>query len=317
MKELGQINHVDPRTVWQHEASTFTPWLADNLDRLSAALGLDLELTEVEAPVGDFSLDLLARDLSKNRIVIIENQLEGTDHDHLGKLLTYASGHDAGVIVWIATKIRDEHRQAMDWLNARTDSETEFFAVLLEVLQIDDSKPAVQFRPVAAPNTWRKDQKRKGAGQSSPRGELYRVFWRGVVDELREKHRFTRSQTAPAQNWCSFTSGVRGVGYNPSFAAQGRCRAEIYIDTGDEDENTQIFSYLENRKAELEQQFGSPLEWEALEAKRACRVAIYRKGAITDPVETHEEMKNWFIQNMLQLKRVLGPSLEKAARTAS
>ncbi len=172
METLGQINHVDPRTVWQHEASAFTPWLSENLDRLSEALGLELELTEVEAPVGSFSLDLLAKDLSRDRVVIIENQLEGTDHDHLGKLLTYASGYDASVVVWIATQIRDEHRQAMDWLNSRTDSETEFFAVLLEVLSDRQFKACGRVPSGWSSRTWTKDQKRKGTGQSSPRGEL-------------------------------------------------------------------------------------------------------------------------------------------------
>ena len=157
MIEFEPLQKVDPREIWKHEAHDFTPWLAENLARLGDAIGIELELLEREADVGSFSLDLLAKDLGRDANVIIENQLAATDHDHLGKLITYASGYDAKVVLWIATQIREEHRQALDWLNQRTDSSTEFFGVVIEVLQIGDSKPALQFRVVVSPNEWQKN----------------------------------------------------------------------------------------------------------------------------------------------------------------
>ena len=156
MPEFGALRIVDPREMWPSESADFTPWLAQNIAILAEAIGLELEVRERESPVGDFSLDLLAYDVDRDREVVIENQLTATNHDHLGKLLTYAAGRDAGVIVWIAPEFRDEHRQALDWLNSRTEEDTEFFGVVLEALQIDESRPAPNFRLVAAPNEWRK-----------------------------------------------------------------------------------------------------------------------------------------------------------------
>ena len=154
MPEFGNLASVEVSKMWPNEARDFTPWLASNLARLGAVLGMDLELTTREAEVGDFSLDLLARDLSTNRPVSIENQFGATNHDHLGKLITYAAGIDAAAVVWLAETIRDEHRQAIEWLNRRTDTGVHFFAVLVEVVRIDDSRPAVVFKAVVALNEW-------------------------------------------------------------------------------------------------------------------------------------------------------------------
>ena len=163
MPEIARLEPVDLKKVWPNEASDFTPWLDANLDRLGEALGINLEFVQREAPVGPFSLDILAKDEDADRKVVIENQLEQTNHDHLGKVLTYAAGNDADVMVWIARDFRDEHRQALDWLNQRTSEETEFWGVVVRAVKIGNSAPAPIFDVVSRPNTFRKIRISSGA----------------------------------------------------------------------------------------------------------------------------------------------------------
>ena len=313
MVDLGAIERVDLREVWPHEAQDFTPWLAENLDKLGEALGLDLELSESEAPVGPFFLDVLAHDRGNDRPVIIENQLGSTNHGHLGQLLTYAAGYDAGVIVWLTGDFQDEHRAALDWLNQRTGEDTAFFGVVVEAWKIDGSRPAPHFRLVAFPNDWRKQSARTeqtGNGRVSERGERYRSFFQSLIDTLREEHRFTNARKGQPQSWYSFSSGTRGVSFNPSFSPpRGIARVEVYIDRGDHDLNKQLFDALEDRKESIEWQVSGLWEWERLNNRRACRISVARDGSIDDEPELLGEMQRWMIERLLAFKRVFGPNL--------
>jgi hypothetical protein len=311
MVKFGELKRLDLRTIWQNEARHFTPWLADNIEDLGEALGMEIELAEREATVGDFSLDLLAKDLGTSRTVIIENQLSATDHDHLGKLLTYAAGFDASAVIWIAETIRDEHRQTLEWLNQRTDTETQFFGVVIEVLQIDESKPAFNFKPVVFPNEWQKTKRRSSEKTLSPKAEAYREYFQQLIDELREKHRFTGARVGQPQSWYSFASGFAGVMYGACFSQGKRVRVEFYIDQGDQDKNKELFDWLAEDKEAIEEEYGEQFEWERLDDRRASRIAVYRSGSIDDDEQTLAELRSWQIERLLNLKKVFSRRLRK------
>ncbi len=312
MSDFGELTKVPLREIWTHEATEFTPWLAKNVEALGDALGLELELIEREASVGDFSLDLLAIDLGTSRNVIIENQFSQTDHDHLGKLLTYGAGFDASTVIWISEIIRDEHRQALDWLNQKTDTDTSFFGVVIEVLKIDESKPAFNFKVVVSPNEWQKQKKRNASRNTSSKGEKYRSYYQELIDELREKHRFTSAKSAQPRSFYSFSSGIQGIRYGLAFAKDGQARAEVYIDQGEQDKNKQIFDALFDRKDEITSSFGSNLEWERLDEKRASRIYVFREGYIEQPDTELEIVKNWQIQQLLKIKEVFTSEIQEA-----
>ncbi len=314
MNDFGELKRIPLREIWSHEATDFTPWLAENIKALGDTLGLELELTDREASVGDFSLDLLAKDLGNSRTVIIENQLTQTDHDHLGKLLTYAAGFNASTVIWVSEVVRDEHRQALEWMNQRTDTETQFFAVVVEVLKIDGSKPAFNFKPVVFPNEWQKSKKQRTSINTSSKGEKYRVYYQALIDDLREKHKFTGARIGQPQNWYSFSSGIQGILYSAVFAQGGKVRAEIYIDQGDQEKNKILFDALKAYEQEITDRYKSPLEWERLDEKRASRIAIYRDGTIESSDSELEEIRTWHIENLLKIKKVFTPEIHKALK---
>ena len=211
MLDLGKLEKVPVRDVWKHEAHDFTPWLAANLGELGKALGLDLDDAQVEeeASVGAFSLDILVRGVYRDRPVIIENQLGKTDHDHLGKILTYAAGYNAGVIVWIAVEFTDEHRAAVDWLNQETGTDVDFFAIVVETWKIGCSPVAPNFTIVAKPNSWsNRDKHGMSTSTNSERQDYQQEFFQKLVDTMREVHQFTNLKRASARNWASFPSGL-------------------------------------------------------------------------------------------------------------
>ena len=264
MEEFGKLTFKSPREIWPSESRDFTPWLADNIGLLGESLGMELELVEREVGVGSFSVDLLAKDLGTRRNVVIENQFGSTDHDHMGKLLTYGAGLDASTIIWVAETIRDEHRLTLEWLNQHTDDDIQFFGITVEIFQIDDSKPAFSFKLVVFPNEWQRDTSPSSIAKLTPREEAYKNFFQVVIDELRQKHHFTGAKVGQPQSWYSFSSGCSGITYALSFAMGDKVRVELYIDVGDQDKNKELFDHLFRKKESIESEIGQELSWERL-----------------------------------------------------
>lgn len=317
---LARIRRVpNLREIWENEERNFTPWLADNLDQLGDALGMALELQQIEAPVGGYSLDILATDRNSNRPVIIENQLEIADHAHLGQLLTYAAGFDAGAVVWVTREFRDEHRQALDWLNQRTGEETQFFGVAIELWCIDNSLPAPHFNLVVTPNGWRKEAAARltgrGDGTVSPRASKYRDFFQVLMDTLREKHRFTNAKRGQPQSYYNFSIGYGWrVTYGVRFTGSETVTVEVYIDSQSKDWNAWLFHALHESKNEIENALDEPLEWDIVENRKACRIAAIGSGSIDADEAELSGVHDWIVQKLLKFRDVFGPRLAELVR---
>jgi hypothetical protein len=250
--------------------------------------------------------------LNRDRIVIIENQLHPTDHTHLGQLITYAAGLDAGAVVWVSPQLREEHRQALDWLNRRLGSSIEFFGVALEVIKVDTSLPAVNFRLAAFPNDW--GRRVKVDGSLSGRRAAYQAFFQSLIDELREKHRFTNARAGLPQNWYTFSTGVAGIKYGVAFSSK-TLRVELYIDGPDADVNAAVFEALDAEREQIEYELGFPLSWERLDHAVACRIAVYQDDSSV--MESDREMLlAWSIEKLLGLRASFGPRLRPAVAKA-
>ena len=301
--ELGTIQNVTLRALWPGESTHFTPWLAQNLDVLCSKLGMDLELESTEAAAGDFSADIVARDLSTNKMVVIENQYGGTDHKHLGQLITYESVLGAGAVVWIAETIRPEHKSAIDFLNNNLKESLSLYAIEASAIRIDDSKPAFVLTLVCMPSE--ASVVSTEISQSSEIREKYRSYFQRLIDELRDTHHFTNARVGQPQNWYTFTSeNSRVYTYSTAFAKGGKVRVEIYIDCGDKTENEQLFDRLVAQKQQIENAVGNELSWERLDKKRASRIALYRDGSIDTDSETLAEIQHWTVQNLIKFKAV-------------
>jgi hypothetical protein len=314
--DFGKLRTVPVKDVWQGEATHFTPWLAQNLAVLSEKLGMDLELGTVEGPAGDFSADIVARDLSTSRTVVIENQFGVTDHRHLGQIITYSSVLSAGVVVWIAETIRPEHKSAIDFLNQNLKEGLQLYALEVSVIRIDDSKPAYVFNTVCMPTETVLAGKDTGKGASET-AEKYRAFFQVLIDELRTVHRFTNARAGQPQSWYMFPSENSKIyKYSVSFAQGGRVRVEVYIDAEDKAKNEALFDLLYSQKDDVEAQFNGTLSWEKLETKRACRIAAYRDGSIDQESEVLADIRGWSIENLLKMKAIFPKRFVRALETS-
>jgi hypothetical protein len=306
--ELGKLTAVDPRTVWQHEAYDFTPWLLEHADALADVLGIDLELTANEHPVGGFALDLIGRDLTNDCVLIVENQLTVTDHMHLGQILTYAAGTDAATIVWIAISFREEHRQALDWLNSLAGEGARFFGIEIGTVRIANSPVAPTFTLRAQPNDWHAQLSAaaKSSAQVSGKGQLYRAFWGKFLERVHaERPTWTRATIPTGDNWMTMPSPLKGTVNGANFPP-GQLRAELYIDCGDGEANSRIFDALYVHKAAIEEKFGEPVQWESLPHRKACRIVICTAGDVTQS-DAYDHYIDWFIQAGTRLRDALTP----------
>ncbi len=306
--EFGALVEVDLRCGWKNEAQDFTPWLETNIKRLNQALGLDIEIIEREGAVGSFSVDLVGQDLSSGHTVVIENQLEPTDHTHLGQLLTYAAGREAKIVIWISPQFRDEHKQALDWLNEHTREDQAFFGVEIKLVRIDSSRPAPLFKLVSQPNEWQKAV--SGSKPLSARAKAYQVFWQRFLEKLKEQAPgITYAQKGLPQNWCYIGAGKSGFSCGGAFKEDGFV-IELYIDTGNKEESKQIFDQFYKDKDGIEQELGTPLIWERIDNARASRIAIYHGGAIDSTEEELEDLLDWAVPMLIRLKATFGKRIK-------
>ena len=309
---LGVLKQINVREAWKHEANDFTLWLAqpDNLSLLGDAIGFDLKLTQVEAAVGDFSADILAEEGNTGRKVIIENQLEATDHRHLGQIITYASGYDAGVVVWVVKDAREEHRQAIDWLNAHTDDGLEFYLVRIELWQIGDSPFAPKFDIVCKPNDWARAVKETADGRQTPTDTklMQLEFWTALKDFAQKRTSKLRLQKAFPQNWTNVSIGSsQAVMALTLSSREGGLGVELSIH-----DNKGLFQRLFERKDEIESDLGETLNWMALPDRKACRIKLTLPGEFEDRPEW-ERYFEWLLEKAERFQSVFPKYLAESA----
>lgn len=307
LPSLGQLKKVDLREAWEHEATSFTRWLSkeENLTHLGDELGISIRLLKTEADVGGFKVDILAEEEGTMRKIIIENQLETTDHDHLGKLLTYASGTDANVIVWIFRDIRDEHRSAIDWLNEHTDEAIAFFAIRMELWQIGDSLPAPKFQIVSNPNNWTKIAKTNTERSALTPTKLYQFELWNKFKEFAQanNHDLSFTKTYP-QHWYNFSIGSSAAHVSLTVVTRAKELAcELYIL-----DDKELFEFLKSRKDAIEGELGM-VDWQRLpDDTKASRIKIAKKFDIVGSPDFSQygEALAWLETNLVKFKTVFG-----------
>lgn len=306
---LGSLIRVPLKTVWLDEARDFTPWLARNAVLLGEALGMDLELDGAEVPVGPFSADLVFDDVTGGGRVVVENQFGKTDHDHIGKLITYAAGLEATAAVLVAEHFKPEHLSAIHWLNSGSRDEIAYFGVEVEVWKIGDSAPAPRLSVVAQPDSWTRSI-RPSATTLSALKALYKDWWAELLPELRDTYKgWTNARSPQPQNWMGFPAGRTGLNFN-AVVSSGRLQVELYIDLGDIELNDRVFDHLEHNKADIEQRLGEPLEWRRLEERRASRVALVRPGSIDlNQIDQWPEWREWTITHLGLIRDAFTPAI--------
>lgn len=307
-KNLSKLERVPLREAWKHEANDFTPWLAEagNLNALADALGLS-ELVHVatEHWVGDFKLDILCTDGDDQ--VIIENQLDKTNHSHLGQIIAYAAGVGAKKVIWVAESFRPEHAAALEFLNDNTTDDLSFFAVEVELWRIGDSPLAPKFEVVVKPNDWVKAgrEQARAASSASPTKQLQQKFWTALIDRLAAKAPHIRPQKPRPQHWLNNSIGRSGFGLNITANTRDeRLGVELWIPGA---AAKQHFNNLLEYKQTIEQQLEFELDWQALPDAQACRIASWYPEASIENESRWDEYLNWLTQRLIKMDKVLRP----------
>ena len=280
-KKLGKLKKVELREFWRNEASDFTNWLAqeENLSLLGEEIGIDIKLIQTEANVGSFNIDILAEEENTGRKIIIENQLELTNHDHLGKIITYASGYNSEINIWIVKDVKDEHKQAIDWLNEHTDEGINFFIAKMELWQIGDSSIAPKFHLISKPNDWAKTIKKSMAvGRLTEAKVLQLDFWGKFKEYAKNKKTKLKLRTTSPQHWYDISFGSSEAHISLTInTREDLLGCEIYIPNSKE-----LFFKLKENKEKIEREIGKRLQWMELPGRKASRIKL--------PIETENEI---------------------------
>jgi len=307
--ELSRIEKVNLREVWTHEALDFSKWLAkkENLELLSAEIGIDIVLIQTEASVGSFSVDILAEEENTGSKIVIENQLEVTDHDHLGKIITYASGYNAEIIIWIVKKVRDEHKQAVNFLNELTDERLNIFAIQMEVWKIGDSPYAPKFQIIAKPNDWAKAIKKiSTSSQELSNTKMMQLeFWTSFNEYIDEQGIKFRVRKPRPQHWYSVSFGFSIVHVELTINSQSNKKVcAIYIPKVKE-----LFYFLFENKNEIEKELGISLQWEEMSGKKASSIRLVEKTNFLNK-ESWKTDYDWFVLHTDKLQKVFSSYVE-------
>ena len=311
-KPLGALENVPLREIWPHEERDFSAWLSDqdNLESLSEELGISLSLEETEKRVGPFEADILATDDSGN-LVVIENQLERTNHEHLGKVLTYFKNLDAKTAIWITSEPRAEHEKVVEWLNETTPDDVRFYLVKVEVYRIGDSPPAPKFLAVVSPSQEAKDYgKRKK--ELSEWQTLLLKFWETLLQRANEMGVTTHDGVNPRKDvWLSTSAGRQNVWLVYSGLMKEKTRVELVIDTPSKELNKKIYDALFAKKGEIEAAFGGPLTWLRNDGKKRSKIQYtVKKGGVRDGEEKWPGIHKAMIEAMDRFARAIIPQVK-------
>ncbi len=308
-KQLGRLERIELRNIWTTEATDFTPWLArpENLEVLGEALGIDLEFEAQEKTVGPFRADILCKDIGGGDWVLIENQLERTDHLHLGQLLTYAAGLQAVTIVWIAAKFTEEHRATLDWLNQITGNRFRFFGLEVELWRIGASPAAPRFNIISKPNDWSQSVKKAADAiddaDLSETKILQRSYWEALNPILNLKGGPVIGNKKPQpQSWMSYPIGKADVHLGAAMNINRNwVRTELYIAGANA---KAYFSLLKKQSQAIEQELGYPLEWEELPEGQDSRISVALPDANPKNVDDWKRQHEWLAVKLNEMHRV-------------